>query len=213
MPDRLLGDAPVRRQRSRPPTATGPDTHPSQLLEPLLEGWDDRLSVLDLGAAVPETVDFFADRRCRLQFVDLVGEIEAAKAKDPTAPVSVAPDAVAGMLDFAPDTRFDVCLFWDLLNYLDTVTLGMFCRFLAPYLHDNTRAHGFGVFKGTTDLPDQIFGIRGATEIVARPRADGLRPAQHHSQRALAQALTTFDIRRTTLSNVGRLEFLMVRND
>ena len=120
-------------------------------------------------------------------------------------------DALIETFRFDPDVRFDVCLFWDFLNYLDVERLSLLNRLLKPHLHEGTRAHGFGVFKGTAKLPDQRFGIRTLDEIVVRPEKDGYGPTQRHSQRALTQALSAFDIRRTTLSNDGRLEFLMVR--
>ena len=199
----------------RGPAAPVPEPLASALLEPLFDGREDqRLTVLDLGPAVGETVAFFGQYRCRLQFVDLVGETleaEGASGADGSGKLTIPGDMLERLLDFPAETRFDVCLFWDLLNYLDRGTLAVFNRKLRPYLHPDTRAHGFGIFQGTTAVLDRRFGIRSIGEIVARPRVDQPVAAHAHSQRTLANGLTAFEIRRTTLSNDGRLEFLMLR--
>ena len=51
----------------------GADVEHSLLLPKLFEGLrdDERLTILDLGPAAPETVDFFGQFRCRLFFADL----------------------------------------------------------------------------------------------------------------------------------------------
>ena len=63
---------------SEPARATGPivSRHQSKVLGSLFRHLDPekRLEVLEIGPALPETVDFFSQFRCRLHFIDLYNE-------------------------------------------------------------------------------------------------------------------------------------------
>ena len=68
-------------------------------------GRERKFTVLDLGSPTPQSVRFFNQFSCRVYFAGLLDE-----------------DGEEGLgtgLDFPDDVRFDVCLFWDVLNYLN----------------------------------------------------------------------------------------------
>ena len=80
-------------------------------------------------------------------------------------------DHLKTSLDFPKSTRFDLCLFWDFLNYLDDKALRALNTALTPHLHKTTRAHAFTVRTLETSFANQQYGIEQAhmfSEPVAR---------------------------------------------
>ncbi len=179
----------------------------SELLPMLFDGLasEDGLTVFDVGPAVPETVDFFAQYKCRLFFADLFSELSTNKH-----PETENGEADFGELSSYPlGTRFDICLFWDYFNYLDLKTLRAFNLALAPYIHDDTRAHCFGTFSRRAPPTNQQFGIRKTDQLIVRDiPAD--RPRYHPRGYAdLRDILGCFRFSRSMLLREGRLEILM----
>jgi len=190
------------------------------LLLPLIfESLDDSsgpLSVLDVGGGVAETLAFFSQYRCRLHFADLFDEpalrwIPEENAVDHFAAV------FDDLLDFPADTRFDVCLLWDFLNYLPVPALTGFSRALRPYLQRGTLGHGFGAFKAAAPgvawaAPELglCYGVLDRDALIVRPRRDGGGAAAHpHSRTVLAEAFACFEIVRGTLLQEGAMELLL----
>jgi len=105
---------------------------------------DRRLSILEIGQALPETIEFFSQYKCRLQFAGMYTDpvLEMQKGEFTEAELV---DHIKQSFAFPKKTRFDVCLFWDFLNYLDDKTLRAFNTAIKPHLHKSTRAHAFTV--------------------------------------------------------------------
>jgi hypothetical protein len=204
-----------------PPRQPSPDSHPEPrqtLLLPLLfERIDEEhpLTVLDVGSGVAETIQFFAEFRCRLHFADLYDVAELAALPDDD--VDEYYDGVfARLFGFPPDTSFDVCLLWDFLNHLPVPALRAFSRALAPYLHRRTVGHGFGAFKATApalagNAPELGFcyGIRARDQLVVRPRAGSTAASHPHSRTVLADSFKCFEIVRGTLLQEGAMELFL----
>jgi len=191
--------SPLREGVAAPPAAA--DVEHSQLLPKLLEGLpeDRRLTILDLGPAVPETVEYFGQFRCRLYFADLFAEpIEGG-----------ADNVLQTLLDYPVHVQFDLCLFWDFLNLLDIDALRAFDAALKPYVHRGTRAHGFAAMNAMHALSIHHYGVRSADELVVRDDPLARRAARPHPQALLKQALTCLEIKRGTLLREGRLEVLL----
>ena len=178
----------------------------------LFEGLDKnrRLTVFDVGPATPETVDFFSQFKCRLYFADLFAEgivRDRVKNLDEKA----MHRRFQELLAYPAHTQFDICLFWDFLNYLDQPALRAFSSALQPYIHKGTRAHGFGVFNATTQLANQQYSVQqNDTLIVTQRQGQPLACHPHpHSQAEIKKLLHCFDISRGTLLPDGRLEILL----
>lgn len=208
-----------------PPVAAGatPEERPTLLLPMLFERLDedDPITVLDVGAGVAETIGYFSRYRCRLHFAAL---FDAPALRPESFPEGVPDDELeryfgetfAALLDFPPETRFDVVLLWDFLNYLPVPALRAFADALRPFLHAETRAHGFGAFKANApgisrDAPELAlrYGIVDADRLVVRPRADGVLTGYPHSRTVLADALGCLEIVRGTLLRGGGMELLL----
>ena len=187
--------------------AAGRSGQPSKLLQSLLEGLDpeQRYTVLHLGPAAPETIDFFCDYRCKLFFVDLIDQLEEIETQDPET--SLEP-LLAGQMQIPLGTRLDLCLFWDQLNYLDTRLLAALARTIEPHLHAGTRAHGFAVHNARAARLDRLYAIGDAGTLVVRPREPA--PPNYHpqTQGSLGKHLHCFNFDRTVLLAEGQLEWI-----
>ena len=181
------------------------NSQPSTLLPELFGRMEPGrcLQVLNIGPALPETVDFFSDFRCKLQFLDLFDELPLREYEDEP---SLAEQFTA-LLDFKPEPRFDICLFWDIFNYLDRHALGAFLDALLPYLHPGTLGHGFAVHNVRAQPVEARYAIASRQEIAARSRSQGLPGYAPHAQGHLKQMLYCFDFERSMLLGDGRLEF------
>lgn len=172
---------------------------------------DSCLTVLDVGPALPETVEFFSQYRCRLFFADILGDggLPCRGDEDDAADLEVLRDQYTGLINCPAQTRFDICLFWDLLNYLDEDGVAAFSWALHPYLTKRSRIHGFSTYKASTRLPHQQFAIAQTDHIKLRPR-EGTQPPRHlHPQAALKKLLFGLDVNKATLQPNGILELLL----
>ncbi len=187
---------------------------PSALLPPLFEHIDeDRcLTVLHIGPALPETVDFFSRYRCKLHFIDLFGDLPQL-----TMPQQVThEDATASLqqlfielMHIPADTKFDLCLFWDLFNFLDREAIAALLGTLRPHLHSRSLAHGFAVHNLKTAQSGKVYGIRELDQISIRPRSLTLPGYSPYNQGQLERALDCFRITRSVLLPDSRLELLL----
>ena len=167
-----------------------------------------RLVVLEIGTALPETVDFFADYRCRLHFVDLFSEPFLREERD-----SLDDDALRGAFEASlalpADSRIDICLLWDFLTFLDDRALRAFNDALTPWLHPGTKAHGFGVHHLAIRLENLQYGIVDTETLSVRPRATEPMAYHPHSQVEMADLFNHFAFDRGLLLPNGKLEMLL----
>ncbi len=172
---------------------------------------DRRLSVLEIGSALPDTVEFFSQYKCRLHFT--------AMYTDPVMQMQFGEFTQAELVDhikqsfeFPKSTRFDLCLFWDFLNYLNDKAVRAFGTAIQPYLHKTTRAHAFAVRTLDTSLCNQQYGIEQAHMISIRSRNGKQARVFPHTQAIMVNLLSGFDIDQGMLLPDGRLEVLMTAN-
>lgn len=198
-------------------SAGGGEIRSTQLLPLLLERFDPEqpLTVLDVGYGVAETIEFFTRYHCKLHFAALLDAPALAERPDEEVE-AYFDDAFARLCDFPADTRFDVCLLWDFLNYLPVPALRSFGRALRPYLHRQTHGHGFGSFKANAPAMSHTgpetalqYGVFELDKLVARPRRDAPAPPYSHSRATLSDALACFEIVRGTLLKEGAMELLL----
>jgi len=183
-------------------------TQPSKLLSNLFEHIDEdaRLTVLHIGPALPETVDFFSRYRCKLHFLDLFGELPIEAEED--VPLSLDKQ-FAELMQFPAGTYFDICLFWDLFNYLGSDAIAAFLLTLRPHLHASSLAHGFAVHNLRSPPGDQIYAISELDALTVRQRATALPGYAPHPQSRLKTLLSCFRFDRSVLLADSRLEMLL----
>ena len=173
----------------------------------VFEGLDAKrsLTVLDIGNARPESVRFFSQTRCRLHFADLFGETgyQSGTSRHDTR----GDTRFEGIFEFPRNTTFDICLFWDFLNYLGTPLLRDFAQTLRRYVHDDTRAHAFVPFSNALPFVGQRFGLVTAERLSVRQ--DPQSVPHPHTRRAVAPALWPFSVKRAALLGENRQELLL----
>ncbi len=182
-------------------------TQSTKLLSSLFENIDNdqRLTVLHIGPALPETVDFFSRFRCKLYFVDLFSELPIAIAQEDDPPLE---QVFSELLHFQTGVVFDICLFWDLFNFLDSGAIAAFLHVLQPRLHADTVAHGFAVHNLKSPQGDQIYGIKELDAFNVRSREIILPGYSPHPQDKLKTMLNCFNFERSVLLPDSRLELL-----
>ena len=166
-----------------------------------------RLTVLEIGTALAESVDFFSQFHCRLHFCDLYSERCVREQADLSQ--EELQQGFEEQLRFPPGTAFDLCLFWDFLSYLDDAALRAFNSALRPWLHRGTQAHGFGVHHLAVSLENIQYGIQDEATLTVRQRRTSQMRAHPHSQIEMQDMLDCFRFERGLLMPDGKLEMLL----
>ena len=167
-----------------------------------------RLSVLEIGPALPETVEFFSQFKCRVHFAAMYTDpILQLHSSDYSKAELV--DKFTNAFDFPGGTQFDLCLFWDFLNYIDDKALEAFNIAIQPFCQSTTRAHAFTVRTLDTTFPNQLYGIDRAHMFKIRPGLMQQTRRYPKTQATLVNLLPCFDIDQGMLLPDGRLEVLM----
>lgn len=179
----------------------------TQLLAAVLQASDEdeRLEVLDLGPALPETVAFFSGTASRLYIADLFADLPIRVEEE-------APDYRQPLRELLPSlrgARLDVILFWDLFNYLPAEAIIALQEVLQPHLHPGTRAHAFGVHKRSAPENTCSYAILGSDTFTLRSRRSPVPNYTPLSQARLQAVLTEFRFERSVLLGDGRLELLL----
>ena len=189
-----------------------PPTQISKLLPALFQPFDvgQAVTVFHVGSALPETVDFFSSYRCKLHFIDVFSALPIVN--DEEQPPSLL-QQFQQLLHFPEHTRFDICLFWDLFNFLDSEAIGAFLAVLRPHLKRSSLAHAFSVHNSRIPQKSQYcYGIHQADTLSVRHRRTTPPGYAPHSQRELTELLDCFRIDRSVLLPDNRLELLLLRS-
>ncbi len=183
---------------------------PSKLFPTLFKLMDvnRRLTVLEIGPALTETVDFFSQFRCRLHFVDLYSEPFVREQQGNLSEKELR-HAFEEQFRFPAGTKIDICLFWDFLCYLDDAALRAFNSALRPWLHSGTRTHGYGVHHLAISLENIQYGVIDRETLSVRKRRSAQLPTHPHSQVEMHEMLNCFDFERGLLLPDGKLEMLL----
>ena len=185
---------------------------PSKLLTSLFEQIDDErpLTVLEVGPAVQETVDFLSNYRCKLHVLDLFADLPIVAGEEEGS--SALHLWFEELMQFPEGTVFDLCLFWDLFNYLERDAVLAFVAALRPYLRQGSRAHAFALHNLNSPREDRYYGIQSAEALSIRPRHSSLPGYSPHTQSKLKNMLYCFNFERSVLLSDGRLELLLRAN-
>lgn len=170
-----------------------------------------RLEVLDFGPAIGDTVQFFSQFKCRMRFADVY---EADFLLNPDEDVSHR-DLVRQIresFNLEDGTILDICLFWDLFNYLDGPAFEAFIEALDPYVNEDTRGFAIGIFNARTELPNYQYGIKQMDLLRQMPRRESQAAVYSHSQRDLNRYLGYFEVTKSRLLSDGRAEYVLFEN-
>lgn len=164
------------------------------------------LTVLDVGAGASNTLGFLSTFRSRVYFADLYDSpLTLDPPEESTAQIA---DRFRAQLDLPEGTQLDVCLLWDYLHHLNLSVVRGFASALEPYLHPGTKAYTFGVLHSGQSMQLGSYGIERLDQISCR--VDSSRSCPYaHSQQLLVDNFDCFVIKKATLLQEGRLEYLL----
>jgi len=186
---------------------------PSNMIGQLFESTqsEHRLLVVDMGYPSPSTVQFFNQYRCRLEFLDLINA-DFLSRRPVGAEQSALVEYFHAGLNLQPGVIIDICLFWDIFNYLDRASLQALMQALGPYINSSTQGYSLGVLSGRNRLPHCQYGIDSRASL-SQTQLSGHQPGVHyHSQRDLNSLLTYFEVDKSRLMPDGRVEYLLGDN-
>ncbi len=108
--------------------------------------------------------------------------------------------------------RIDLCLFWDLFNFLGRDAIAAVLDILRPHLHHDSLGHGFAVHSLKAPQSGKVYGIKELDQISLRPRPAPLPGYSPYNQGQLEKLLDCFRISRSVLLAESRLELLLAAN-
>ena len=154
-----------------------------------------KFTVLDLGSPTPESVRFFNQFSCRVYYAGLLDEDGDEH------------DNGVG-IDVASHVRFDVCLFWDVLNYLDGDDLRHVMEAVTERLNGGCRGHAFLAFSQAVPYSGLKFGIESVDSLLAQRNP---KPVTHvHTWKDLETSFWPFTNAAATLLQGNRQELLLI---
>ena len=168
----------------------------------------ERLKVLEVGCAQPETVDFFSRYKCRLQFLDLYASPSLLEDQGSKTEAELSP-GFRKALGLPKGEKYDVCLFWDVMQYMTGPAIRALCGALEPHLHKRTRAHALGVHSVLTASELAEYAIVDDKTFRLKPCRLSSLEYHPHPQAQLGELLTVFKIERAMLMGDGTVEMLM----
>ena len=105
------------------------------------------------------------------------------------------------------NVRYDVCLFWDFLNYLDIVDLRRFAAALRSHVHSGTRGHAFAAFTAVSAFSGLRFDLRDVNRLVVR--SDRGPTPFRHTNNVIGRVLWPLGVSRAMLLEHNRQELLL----
>lgn len=199
-----------------------PETLPTRLVPDLIDRFNkvECLQVFDTGFAVPETVDHFVTRRCRMHFTAVYEALQnppiARTAKKDGRLIDKKAQEQALYQDWRQrfdqalnvdkDTRFDICFFWDFFNYMDDIALKAFSDTLSPYLKESTVGHAYVLLKEGYPVLNRTFGLAAKDAIVVRPAHWPPLTGHARPQARVTSMLEDFRVNHSVLRRDGLLE-------
>jgi|TARA_B100000315_G_scaffold73046_1_gene66679 hypothetical protein len=183
-------------------TTGGWISHQSNLLASVFPALEEErpLSIFDADAANSVSFEYFSNNPCRLRFTDLYREVGAdSTGRD---------ERLRAALSFPPGTHFDVCLFWDVLNFMSGDDLKTFAIALQPYVSSATRGHAFCAFASKMSLVYRQYAVTATDSFVSRVGSLSNLQVHPHRQREILAAIPYLYIEHATLRRDGRSELL-----
>ncbi len=215
-------------------TGGQPDPEPEPVLEDLTSSLmvdvfsqvpaSRQLHLLDFGVASAATVNFLNHFNCRVSFLDLLSchaQIEAAESEQREYGedfVAFSHDQLVAqyttILDGFEVESLDICLFWDLPNYLPAEHINALMMALAPRLHAHSCAHLIGIYNAHSTVTPVDYGLRDLVSMVQR-RTESATAQRFHPYRQgeLDNLLTHYKIDRSRLLGKGLVEYLLFHRD
>ncbi len=150
-----------------------------------------KFTVLDLDSPSPQSVRFFNQFSCCVYFAGLLDTDDGHNG-----------------LDFPSDVRFDVCLFWDVLNYLDGDRLHHVLEVVTERLNGDCRGHAFLGFSQAVPFAGFKYAIEALDRLAIK--RDTAAVPYVHTWKDVENSMWPFANAAATLLQDNRQELLLV---
>ncbi len=187
-------------------------SHPTRLMDWLFEPFSKgkKANVLHLGNPLPETVNTFTNYRCKIHVADIFSKISSLPSSSDK--VNLSSVFFEDALEVTSSSHFNLCLFWDFLNFLDESLIQSFATFLEPYLEKDCRAHAFAVHN-VKSIPSQyVYGISDLKNITARSRQQHIEAPIPPTLKNLQENLHCFKFDKSIMLTDNRIEISMFKD-
>lgn len=170
---------------------------------------DRTFSILDLGPALDDNVQFWSQFSCRLYIQDLYRSYQKWKtAAEPDE--ECGKEAFSALLPFSDETFFDIILVWDLFNYFDLRELAVLVQRLSRWCRSGTR-----LFAMISILPDisvspTMFRILNREQMIHEIPTPETRPSPRHQPRDIVRLMARFALSCSFLLRHGIQEYVFV---
>ena len=191
--------------------ATRPQDYSSVVLREIVSRLrsGSRKTVLDLGPPSGDNLQFFAARGCKFFISDFFDSLlkEGHAARRDAAAFR---RACAQLLPFPEDTRFDLILAWDLLDYLQLSEVEGLMQHLRRFSHEGTRM--MALVSIYQQIPDQpcLFSLQDEYRVHFEACSRGLRESLRHKEPDLVGRMMGFEVENCMLLRQGIKEYCFI---
>jgi len=172
---------------------------------------ETRIVVLDMGPAASSTVSFFNHFKCRLSFVDIYSE-QFITCPDSDLSQEELVAQMTKSLSLDVNIKIDICLFWDLFNYLNDAMIKALIEALEPHINHSTSGYVIGTRDSRNQLPFCRYGIVDKNNLTENNASGTQGTIYPRSQRDLNRLIDYFEIDSGRLLSEGRAEYLLFEN-
>jgi hypothetical protein len=172
---------------------------------------ETRIVVLDMGPAASSTVSFFNHFKCRISFVDIYSE-QFITCPDSDLSQDELVAQMTKSLSLDVNIKIDICLFWDLFNYLNDAMIKALIEALEPHINHSTSGYVIGTRDSRNQLPFCRYGIVDKNNLTENNASGTQGTIYPRSQRDLNRLIDYFEIDSGRLLSEGRAEYLLFEN-
>ncbi len=148
---------------------------------------------MDVGQGESGSVKFFNQFPCCLYFLNLYDKPSQA--------------VYAPFTDLPAGIRFDVCLLWDYLNFLDEEQLTLFIHSLRSFIHAKTLIHAVIAYSTYPPLQRLRYNVDEGGSIILKSN-DSVRVPYPHTLAEVVHLWPQFILERATILHDNRLELV-----
>lgn len=185
---------------------------------------DQRYTILDLGPAVAENIDFWSNYSCKIYIEDFYqtlisenawpqGNTPKTQGVDIDAPTSGQTQTkklVDWLMPYAPKTRFDVIFVWDLFNYLAREPLHELISHLSGYCRPGTLI--FALVSTRVQISQQplVYKILGHDQLLYESTSNLECVNPRYREINLLRAMPNFRTHKSFLLRNGIQEYIFI---
>jgi len=173
---------------------------------------DRRWVILNLGAALQQTIDLVSPYRCRMDIANLADSIDTVNAPVDSEEPDRFTERVAALLPAHASEPMDVVFCWDFLNYLDRDVLTELMSAIASRCRRGALLHALIAYSHPLmqEVPGR-FAPLNESHLLSLTNTTPSRMAPRYSTDDLRACTPDFSIERVRLLGNGMQEYLFLR--